>query len=409
MKRVFITGRGLVTPLGIGVSENEIALREGRSGISYIQEWADYDLVSQIAGKVPEFPVHPILDRKLLRFCPSTAIMSVTAVAEALAEAGIPIAEIPEHRMAVIGGVAGSYLPEVRGAVETYQKEHKLRSVSPFGVPRIMPSSVVSNLSLIFGIKGESYDISAACSSSTICIMVATRLIRSGLYDVVIAGGAEELDWSQALGFTAMRALSSNYNATPEKACRPFDRDRDGFVMSSGAGFVILEAEDSIKRRNARPIAEVAGVASNSNATDMVVPDADAGEAVMRAAIEDAGIVPQDIRYLNTHGTATPIGDPVEIAAIKNLNASKIAVNSTKSMTGHMVGAAGAVEVIFSSIMQEKQFLCESVNLDNIDPACEGVDFIRELRTGVNLEHVLSNSFAFGGSNACVVLRDCLN
>ncbi len=409
MRKVYITGRGLITPLGVGLPENEAALRSGKSGIQFMPEWAEHKLESQVAGKVPEFPIHPILTRKLLRFSPPTATMSVSAVAEALAEAGIPLDEVPHHKIAIIGGVAGSYLPDAHASLAAYGPECKLRAVSPCSVPRVMPSSVVSNLSLLFGIKGETYDISAACSSSAICIMVASRLIQSGLYDIVIAGGAEGLDWTQALGFTAMRALSHTYNDCPNKACRPFDAARDGFVLAEGAGFVVLESEESINRRHARPIVEISGVAGNSNATDMVVPDANASEAVMHESLANAKLKPEDISYINTHGTATPVGDPIEIEAVRRVFGRRAVVNSTKSMTGHMIGATGAVEVIFTTIMQEKQFISPSLNLDNVDPACEGVDFVRELRTGVKLKHALSNSFAFGGSNASLVLTDCVN
>ncbi len=410
MNKVYITGRGLVTPLGIGLPENEKALREGKCGIEFVQEWADQKIESTVAGVVPDFPVHPIITRKLLRFCPLPAVMSVSAAAEAFAEAKLDLADIPAQRMAVISGVAGSYLPDAYANRDAYlANDRKVRHVSPCVVPRVMPSSAASNLSLLFGIKGETYDISAACSSSAICIINAARLIQHGLYDMVIAGGAEGLDWAQALGFTAMRALSTHYNATPHLASRPFDRDRDGFVMSSGAGYVLLESEASMKRRGAVPVCEISGMASNSNATDMVVPDANASEAVMRASIAGAGLTPEDISYINTHGTATPIGDPIEIEAVKRVFGSRAVVNSTKSNTGHMVGATGAVEVIFTSLMQEKGFISKSLNLDNVDPACDGVDFVRELRTGVNLRHALSNAFAFGGSNACVVLTGCRN
>ena len=407
MGKVYITGRGLLTPLGIGLERNLQALMNSESGIVFRSDYGELELESQIAGTVPAFEPHPMLSRKLLRFCPPPAIMSVNAVAEAFAEAGLKEGDVDPHRMAVIGGVANGYMPDARSALDGYGVERKLRAVSPCTVPRVMPSSSVSTLSLLFGIKGETYDISAACSSSAIAIVHAARLIRSGLYDVVVAGGAEALDWVQVLGFTAMRALSTGFNHTPEKACRPFDRDRDGFIMAEGAGYVILESEEHARRRNARLIVEVSGLATNSNAADMVVPDADASENVMRVALADAGLSPQDIGYINTHGTATPIGDPIEIEAMRRVFADKAAVNSTKSMTGHMIGATGAVEVIFSTMMLEHSFISKTLNLDNVDPACAGVDLVRELRTGVKLRHALSNSFAFGGSNACVVMSNC--
>jgi len=409
MEKVFITGRGLVTPIGDNLAENEAALRSGKSGIRRVQSFVDYGLDSQVGG-IPNMNIEtPLVDRKRLRFCPPVAVMSVQAVAEAFAEAGIALESVRGKRIAVITGVAGSSMPDAYNNRDIYLETGRLRSVSPCTVPRVMPSSAASNISLIFGLTGETYDVSAACSSSAICIISAARLIQYGLYDMVITGGAEALDWGQALGFTAMRALSTKYNATPQRASRPFDSGRDGFVMGSGAGYVLLESEESIKRRGGRPITEVSGIASNSNATDMVVPDADACEAVMRASLDFANLTPADVNYINTHGTATPIGDPIEIEAVKRVFGSGIQVNSTKSNTGHMIGATGAVEVIFTSIMMEKSFISKSLNLDDPDPACAVVDLVTETRENVRIRHALSNSFAFGGSNASIVLTDCCN
>ena len=273
-----------------------------------------------------------------------------------------------------------------------------------------MPSSAVSILSLIFGIKGESYDISAACATSALALMQAARLIRSGEYDMVMTGGVEQLDWQTALGFCACRALSTHYNDTPEKASRPFDRNRDGFVLSSGAAYLVLESERSVKARGVRPICEITGLGANSNALDMVVPDADASAAVMAAALKDANLNIKDIGYINTHGTATPIGDVVELDAIRKVigNSGAVpAINSTKSQTGHMVGATGAAEVIFSSIMLEKQFISRTINLEEPDEAFGWADLVREYREGVRFNHALSNSFAFGGSNACIIISRC--
>lgn len=272
-----------------------------------------------------------------------------------------------------------------------------------------MPSSAVSILSLIFGIKGESYDVSAACTSSALAIMQAVRLIRSGEYDMVLTGGAEQLDWQTALGFCACRALSTKYNATPEKASRPFDSGRDGFVLSSGAAYIVLESEKSVRARGITPICEITGIAANSNAKDMVVPDAAASADVMAAALKNANLTIKDIGYINTHGTATPVGDKVELDAIKMLCAGSgysPAINSTKSQTGHMVGATGVAEVIFSSIMLEKGFISPTLNLENPDEEFAWADLVKEYRE-VEFKHALSNSFAFGGSNASIVISKC--
>ncbi len=409
MKRAYITGRGLVTPLGIGQKENIAALQSGISGICAVPEFIEHNLESQVGGMVKVLPDASKYDRKQLRFCQPNALFALEAVSEALAEAEIDPADVPSMRIALIGGVAGSYFSLIHGMTQAYCDSGRLRDVSPVCVPRVMPSSTVANLSLHFGFNGESYDVSAACSSGAIAIMQGARLIESGMYDMVVAGGAENLDWVQALGFTAARALSRAYNDTPEKASRPFDVDRDGFVLAEGAGFVVLESEESMKRRGVKPITCVSGCASNSNAKDMVVPDAAASEAVMREAVKNAGLKVEDIAYVNTHGTATKVGDPVEMDAIKAVFGSNTAINSTKSQTGHMIGATGAVELIFSSLMMEHRFLSPSINLDNPEPAFEWADLVRTCRKDVTLKHVLSNSFAFGGSNISVVLSNCVN
>ena len=405
MEHVFISGRGIISPLGEGLAANEKALLDGTSGISSIADFIDNHLESTVGGLPNHYPdVSDLLDRKHLRFCPPVGMMSVAAVREMFAEAGIPLDEVKNYRIAIVGGIArGNYL-ELFENTRNYVTEYKTRCVNPCSVPRVMPSNAVSNLSICFGITGESYDISAACASSTLAITLGTRLIRSGQYDMVIAGGAEHLDWVQALGFCACRALSKKYNDTPALASRPFDRDRDGFVLAGGAAYVLLESESSLKRRGGRPIVRVSGIAANSNATDMVVPDAAGGAAVMREAIADAKLAPSAIGYVNTHGTGTPVGDPIEMAAIREVMGTTPAINSTKSQTGHMVGATGAAEVIFTSLMLEKNFLSASLNLENPDPEFAWADFVRTCRTGTDIKHALSNSFAFGGSNSAIVL-----
>ena len=405
MSRVFITGRGLVTPLGNGLQVNEEALRVGRSGTVFVKEWRARGLDSQVAGVADEDPPCPLLDKKRKRFTPANARMAVGAVYEALQEAKLGPEEIKQQKIAVIGGVAGSNYEEMYDNADAFNKTGRLRSVLTFIVPRAMASSAVSNLSLIFGFKGESYDISSACSSSAHAVLQGTRLIRSGEYDIVVCGGAEELNWVHALGFMAMRALSRKYNDNPSIASRPFDTERDGFVNAEGAGWVVLESEASIRRRNVRPICEITGYGANSNCTDMVQPDAEATSDVVRMALKSANLQAKDIQYINTHGTATGIGDPVEMDALKDIfGGNSPAINSTKSMTGHMIGATGAVEVIYSSMMMEKNFICPSINLDNPEPAFDWADLVRSCRNDVKVTHALSNSFAFGGTNVCLVL-----
>ncbi len=408
MKRnAVITGRGLVTPLGFGLQANLNALKSGKSGISHRKQWEEYGMDSQVAGAVDYDFDCPVFDRKKLRFMPKNAKMAVAAAYEAIVEAGYSPETLPGERMAIVNGCAGSCYAEVYNGAAVYEATRNLRKVSAFCVPRIMPSSAVANMSLIFGIRGESYDISCACTSGTIAIITGARLILSGEYDIVLVGGSEEISWQQALGFTAMRALSHSYNNAPEMASRPFDANRDGFVIAEAAGMLILESEEHALARGAKSRGRISGFASNSNATDMVAPDVEASTNVMAAALRNAGLAPADIQYINTHGTSTKLGDPVEMDAIKRLfheNGARPAINSTKSQTGHTIGAAGAIEAIFTSLMLEHSFVSASCNLENPDEEFAWADLVRATREGVELRHAISNSFGFGGSNASIVI-----
>ncbi|MDD5697480.1 MAG: beta-ketoacyl-[acyl-carrier-protein] synthase family protein [Victivallaceae bacterium] len=404
MKDVFITGRGLITPLGIGRAVNEKALREGKSGVSFVTEWAEHNLTSCVAGIVNTDMECPRLNNKHKRFTAFNSIMAVVAVEEALAEAKLTPEDIADRRIAVISGVAGTCYKEIFETTNIFSATNKLRKVNPCIVPRVMPSSAVANLSLVFGFTGESYDISAACASSAHAVILGTRMIQAGMYDIVVCGGAEQCDWIQALGFTAIRALATKYNDCPQQASRPFAADRDGFVLAEGAGFMVLESEASLKQRRVEAVSRISGYCGNSNATDMVVPDVKASIAAMRGALAAAGLEPQDIAYINTHGTATPIGDPVEMQAIKAVFPHSPAINSTKSQTGHMIGATGAVELIFTSLMIEKNFISPSLNLENPETEFEWADFVLQTRENTKIRHALSNSFAFGGSNASLII-----
>ncbi len=402
--RIVVSGRGLVTPIGVGLEENTESLKQGKTGTVFVPEWRELGLDAQVAGLSNHDVECPVLNQKNKRFMSVNSKMAVAAAYEALTEAGFTMETLP-HNMAVINGCGGSAYSEVYGNAAAFIESKRIRKVSPFAVPRIMPSSAVANLSLVFGLTGESYDISSACTSSAQAIIAGARLIASGEYDTVLVGGSEEVSWQQALGFNAMRALSHSYNDCPHRASRPFDKGRDGFVLGEGAGILVLERESCALARGHKPHAILSGFAANSNATDMVIPNADSSAGLMMRAIRMAGLTPEDIDYINTHGTATPVGDPVELDSIKRVfnSSRKVAINSTKSMTGHMIGAAGAVEAIFSTLMLEHSFLCPTANLD--DPADEfaWADLIRETRENVDLKHALSNSFGFGGSNACLV------
>lgn len=407
MDNIYITGRGLITPLGNGLKANEEALRAGRSGVVVIPEFKEYGMESYVAGNADEDPPTALLDSKSKRFTLPNTRMAVAAAGEALAEAGIRPEDLRDKNVAIILGCAGSAYQHIYDGAFAFRTTGKVKRVSPFTVPRVMASSAVANLSLILGITGESFDISSACVSSLHAIIVASRLLQSGLYDMVITGGCEEINWVHVLGFDAMHAISRKYNDCPARASRPFDRDRDGFVIASGSGILILETKKHAEARGARPKSLITGFSANSNGKDMVVPIAGSSCQVMEMAIKSAGLSPDDIGYINTHGTGTPTGDPVEMEAIRMLfgkNAGRVPVNSTKSMTGHMIGATGAVETIFCSMMIEKGFICPSINIDNLEQGMEWADIVRECRTNVNIKHALNNSFGFGGTNASLII-----
>ena len=404
-KKVVVTGRGLVTPLGNGLPDNVQSLMAGKTGTVFVQDWADHGLDTCVAGVSDRDVQCPMFTVKNLRFMAANARMAAAAAYEAFTEAGLTPEKLQERKIAMINGCAGSSYDVVFKNMSTYERTKKLRSCSPFSVPRIMPSCAVANMSLLFGTTGESYDISCACTSGALAIIAGVRLIRAGEYDIVLVGGSEELSWAQALGFCSMRALSTHYNDRPGCASRPFDKGRDGFVLADGAGMLVLESEEHALRRGAVPKAVISGYYSNSNAIDMVMPNAESTGEVMSKAIESAGLRKEDISYVNTHGTATPVGDPIELAGIHRVFGDhKVAINSTKSMTGHMIGAAGAVEAIFTSLMIEHSFISKTANLENAEDGLEWADLVRETRTGVDIRHGISNSFAFGGSNATIVV-----
>lgn len=404
MNKVIISGRGLITPLGNGMAVNETALRRGTSGIKRIADWEERGLNSLVGGVADNNPPCSLYGPKEKRFMPANARMALAAVEEAINEAKLSLDDLHNCKVGVIGGCAGSNYQEVYDSARAFHDTKKVRKVSPCVVPRVMPSSAVANISLLLGITGENYDISSACASSSYALIVATRLIQYDLYDIVIAGGSDELNWVQALGFNSIRALSTGYNDTPEIASRPFDCERDGFVIAEGAGYMVLESAEHAKRRGITAKGVISGWAANSNAADMVQPNVSASAAAMREAVANAGLRPEDITYVNTHGTATPIGDPIEMQAVREVFGIRPAINSTKSMTGHMIGATGASEVIFTTMMMGKNFICPSLNLDKPEAEFADSDFVTALREEVEIRHAISNSFAFGGSNACLVI-----
>lgn len=398
----------MITPLGNGLPANEQALLAGKTGTVFVQEWKDMKLESHVAGLADNDPQCPLIDKRVARFTTANGKMALAATYEALMEAQLSLDEMKGKKVAVILGCGGSTYLHVYEGARTLVETGKVKRISPFTVPRAMNSSAAANIALVLGVTGESYSISSACTSGAHSIMIASRLIDDGVYDMVITGGSEEANWLNALGFDAMKALARKYNDTPAIASRPFDRDRDGFILAEGAGILILENAEHAAKRGVKPKSFISGITANSNASDMVVPESSSAARLMQEAIDNAGLTLNDLGYINAHGTATPIGDPIELRAIKELfgdAAAEVAISSTKSMTGHMIGATGAVEAIYCSQMIEKDFIAPTANLENPEAEFVWADLVRgEARKGTGLKHALSNSFGFGGTNGCLII-----
>ncbi len=402
---VAVTGIGILSPLGRGVEENSAALQAGRSGvISKRPDWAEQGLRSQVAGRVEVDDLREIFSRKANRFLSDAALLGAVALKDAVAAAGLSEEEVRDPRTgAVLGTGSGSSLADSVALGDRLRKRGGSK-VGVHQVPRIMGSSITANLSSLFKIRGHSYSVTSACSTSGHALMIGLDLIRSGRQDRVFAGGAEDVNVYSASGFDGMHALSSAFNDEPERASRPLDKGRDGFVFSGGSGVVVLEKLELAKARGAKIWAILEGGAATCDGDDMVVPNGIGGEAMMRLAIEDAGITPDQIDYINLHGTSTPVGDMIEVKAVKRVFGSKVpAFSSTKSMTGHGLGAAGAHEAIFSILMMHDNFLAPNINLEDPEPIVDDLPVVRETKKA-EPAWVLSNSFGFGGTNCGLVL-----
>jgi 3-oxoacyl-[acyl-carrier-protein] synthase-1 len=392
---------GIVSSLGNNAQEVVTSLRQGRSGITYSEEYAELGLRSRVYGPIRLDPGEHI-DRRVFRFMGDAAAFSYIAMAQAIADAGLAEHEISHPRAGLITGSGGASNRNFLQAVEALRKRG-VRGVGPYMVPRTMGSTTSANLSTAFKIKGVSYSISSACSTSAHCIGNGCELIQLGKQDVVFAGGGEEVDWTMTMLFDAMGALSSKYNETPARASRPYDRDRDGFVISGGGGMLVLEALEHAKARGARIYAEIVGYGANSDGYDMVAPS---GEGAARCMQQALATVDGPIDYINTHGTSTPAGDVKELEAIRAVFGGKVPpLSSTKSLTGHALGAAGVHEAIYSLLMMREGFLAGSANIEHLDPAAEGMPIVRACREGVAIDRVMSNSFGFGGTNAALVFE----
>ena len=400
MKRVVITGTGIVSCIGNDNAAVTASLREGRSGIKAMPEFAELGLRSQVAG-VPQIDLESLVDRKQLRFMGDAAAYAHVALTQAIAESGLTPDQVSHPRTGLIMGSGGGSPANQIESADTL-RQRGIRRVGPYQVTRCMSSTVSACLSTNFGIRGINYSITSACSTSAHCIGAASQQIAFGLQDVMFAGGGEELSWGMALLFDAMGAMSSAFNATPERASRPYDANRDGFVLSGGGGAVVLESLEHAQARGAAILGEVVGFGATSDGADMVAPSGDGAIACMRQAI---GGLEGEIDYINTHGTSTPVGDVPELRAIRNVFGDSIPpFSSTKSLTGHSLGATGVQETIYCLLMLREGFIAGSANIETLDPAAEGMPLVRESRDAP-LRTALSNSFGFGGTNASLVLR----
>jgi 3-oxoacyl-[acyl-carrier-protein] synthase-1 len=399
MRRAVITGMGVVSCLGNDKETVMQSLREGRSGISFSESYRELGLRSNIAGSI-DIDQKALIDRKALRFMGDTSAYGYIAMDQAIQDAGLSPEEVSNPRSGIIVGSGGACPSRVVEGADLL-REKGVRKIGPYLVTRTMTSTVAACLATPFKIKGVNYAISSACSTSAHCIGNALELIQLGKQDIVFAGGAEEEHWTLAMMFDAMAALSSGYNDTPEKASRPYDVNRDGFVIAGGAGILVVEERERALKRGAHIYAELVGYGATSDGSDMVVPSGEGAVRCMHQALEG---VDQSIGYINAHGTGTPLGDIKELQAMKEVFGGKMPhVSSTKSLSGHSLGAAGAHEAIYSLLMLENDFMCASANIDNLDPEAEGMPIVRERIDNAGLSAVMSNSFGFGGTNASLV------
>ena len=408
VRRVVITGVGLVTPLGTGVEKNWQALMESRSGIGPISRFKVDDFPTRIAGEIKDFNPEEFIEKKEIKKMDSFIQYAVAAAHMAMEESRFPVNPDNEDMVGVIVGVGIAGL----SSIEEYHKlflESRLKKVSPFFVPKLLSNLAPGQISMRYGAKGINYAPASACSSGAHAIGEAFRLIRLGEQDAVIAGGAEAALTPLGLGgFIAMKAVSSR-NEEPEKASRPFDRNRDGFVMAEGSGILVLEELEHAKKRGAKIYAEVVGYGANADAYHMTAPSPEGEGAVrcMRLALRSGGIDPLEVDYINAHGTSTPYNDATETQAIKRVfgeHAARLAVSSTKSMTGHLLGAAGGVEGVFSALALHHQCMPPTINYEEPDPECD-LDYVPNAPRRTEIRVVLSNSFGFGGTNACLAFR----
>ncbi len=403
MRRVVITGFGIVSSLGNNKQEVLDSLKAGRSGITYQPEYAERGLRSHVAGSIRNLDIEALIDRKLLRFMAKGHAYAWLAMQEAIADAQLPEELVSNVRTGLIVGAGGTSTESMLEGTNTLA-EKGIRRVGPYMVTKTMSSGIAACLATGAKIKGVNYGISSACSTSAHCIGAGVEQIQLDKQDIVFAGGGEEEHWTMSYLFDAMGALSSKYNETPDKASRTYDADRDGFVISGGGGIVVLEEYEHAKARGAHIYAEIVGYGATSDGYDMVAPSGEGAVRCMQQALQ--GLDVNDIDYINTHGTSTPVGDTKELEAIRAVfgDDSQVAIASTKSLSGHALGAAGVNEAIYTLLMMQHGFIAASANIDNLDPAAEGLNIVRQAIPSTRVQTALSNSFGFGGTNASLTL-----
>ncbi len=401
MKRAVITGIGIVSCIGTDKEQVTDSLKNGRSGISFQEEYKNMGFRSQIAGKV-DLDLEALIDRKIKRFMGDAACYAYLSMEQAIKDAGLTEEQVSNPRTGLVASSGGASSENIVEAADI-MREKGIKRVGPYRVPRTMGSSVSACLAVPFKIKGVNYSITSACATSAHCIGNALEQIQMGKQDIVFAGGGEELHWSLSMLFDAMGALSSKYNDTPTTASRPYDASRDGFVISGGGGMVVVEELEHALARGAKIYAEIVGYGATSDGFDMVAPS---GEGAVRCMQQALASTTGNIDYINTHGTSTPVGDTAELGAIREVFGENIPpISSTKSLTGHSLGATGVQEAIYSLLMMENNFICASANVNELDPEAVGIPVVTERRDNVQLNQVLSNSFGFGGTNACLVFK----
>ncbi|MFG1497247.1 beta-ketoacyl-ACP synthase I [Saccharospirillum sp. HFRX-1] len=401
MKRVVVTGLGIVSCLGNDAATVAANLRAGRSGIRFNQTYADMGMRSHVSG-TPEIDLAEHIDRKSIRFMGDAAGFAYVSMQQAIADAGLSEDQVSNIRTGIIAGSGGADSGSQTEAADIL-REKGLKRVGPYRVTQTMGSTVSACLATPFQIKGVNYSISSACSTSAHCIGNAMELIQLGKQDVMFAGGAEAEHWTMSCLFDAMGALSTQYNDTPERASRAYDANRDGFVIAGGGGMLVLEELEHAKARGAKIYAEIVGYGATSDGYNMVAPSGEGAVRCMQMALQN---VDGDIDYINAHGTSTPAGDVTELKAVSTVFGENMPpVASTKSLSGHSLGAAGVQEAIYSLLMMEGDFIAASANVDNLDPEAGDANVVTELREGVKLNRIMSNSFGFGGTNATLVMQ----